>query len=104
MAIYLVIGLVPSAQRWEQDWERKLKGGERGIVPISRVGRVAGGLMAGAYASQLFAQAFHFSLSALTGISSSALFVTTFFLLPGLAMFTLSRGRSHVKSGQKPGG
>jgi hypothetical protein len=95
--IYFLIGLLPAAQRRQHGWECKLKGSSA-IIPMSRLRRVAAVLMVGTLASQSFARAFHFNLSTLTGISSSALSVITFFLLPAIVIILGIRDRKHFKS------
>jgi hypothetical protein len=65
---------------------------------MSRWRRVVGTFMFGAFAIQSLAQAFHFSLSTLTGISSSALSAITFLLLPSLVVLLGTRDKRHVES------
>ena len=95
--IYFLIGLLPAAQRRQQDWERRLKG-SKAIIPMSRSRRVAAVLMVGAMASQSFARAFHFNLSTLAGINPWVLFVVTFFLLPSAVLILGFRDKRHFKS------
>jgi hypothetical protein len=103
MTIYLLVGLFPGAQRRQQDCERRLKGGGESTIPRSRLWQVASALMVGAVAGQSFALAFHFNLSRLTGLSSSALSAMTFLLLPSLVILLGIRDRRHFESEYESG-
>jgi hypothetical protein len=86
MTCYFLVGLFAGAQRRQQQFERRLKGGGGMIMPMSPVRRVAAALMCGLLAAHLFAGAFHSNLSAVTGINAAALFYVTFYLLPPLVL------------------
>ena len=101
MMIYLLLGLLPSARRRQQDLEQRLKSGGGAFIPMSCLRRVVGMLLCGLLAAQLFAGAFHDSLSSLTGISPLPLFIITFFLLPLTSLFLGIRANRLIQ--KKPG-
>ena len=94
--IYYLVGLHSGVKRRQEDWERRLKRGGGAIRPLSRLRRAIAGMMCSVFAVQLFAQAFHFSISAVTGISVAPIFIiSTLFLL---FMLVGSRDRRKFES------
>ena len=96
MTVYLFISLFPFAHRRQHDWERMLKSATVTIAPMSRLSRAVAVLMCGMLAAQGFAGALHFTLSSVTGIGSSVLFVITFLLLPSLVLLLRARVTKRV--------
>jgi cation transporter-like permease len=92
VTIYILIGLFPAVAQRQLTFQRRIKRGGANIVSMSRLTRAFAGLMCALFAAQVFAEAFHCSLSTLTGISSSALHFT--FLLVMLIAVILAACRA----------
>jgi hypothetical protein len=72
VTIYSLIGLFPAVAQRQLTFQRRIKRGGGTIMRTSRLTRVFGALMCAFLAAQVFAEAFHCSLS------SSSLFHFTF--------------------------
>ncbi len=94
--IYYLLGLHSGIKWRQEDWERRLKRGGGAIMPLSRLRRVIAGIMCSVFAVQLFAQAFHFSTGAVTGICLSPTMIISGLLL--LFMLLGSRDRRQFES------
>ena len=84
--VYYLIGLFPAVEQRQLTFERRIKHGGGTIMPMSRLMRVFAALTCALFAAQLFAEAFHCNLSTLTGISSSALHLITFSIVPPIVI------------------
>jgi len=100
--IYFLIGIFPVVERRQRAFERRIKPGGGKIMPLGRWTRVFAALLCALLAAQLYAEAFHFNLSTLTGISSSILHFITFLLVPPIVIILGMRDRSKWRRNHDP--
>ena len=100
--IFKLAGFFPAVELWEQKFERKIKRGEGTIIPISRLTRAVCTLLLSMFTAQILADAFHYNLGILTGISPQVLLFVSCLCLPILLLLD-SRNKKRFRNKHDPG-